>query len=580
MELAGIEPSLVLEDADEQTQDELAGILVEEVLEGGRTESTSAATVSAFAARRRGGAYTGTLNVSSSSGGGDNVVRTSSYVRIMLGRKDGMKDSNDRQQRVKGLPDPTTSPGSAAAVRGPSIAVQQTEPVAVLLHAGDGSICLGIALVVRCFVKGKEVPSLRDDEMVTTSAVELGICALATFDKPRGGGTCLRWNGDEVSSLRGRVTADLVQPLNPAATKLQSGQRKGEYVHDYEIHVVNELTATMWSEKQRKKSHFPKMSVTIAFGGAAPLLPYRFGRDTVGVVAMQSASSSSASASASASAPTASLFPACKHCMKIPANKTTKTWSGLVGHLGAEMIEHPEIFGPSACGLCGGENCTVWLTSGSSAKVVVRCEHYGAVDDLQKTVKGVDGRVISFGLKSAGKTTAARPCTNVPMKCENCPNEPHPTYIWSFAMAAHYADKHSTVAMTSEMIGKLTMTLGRACAIQAAGFKDKAFEQSVGKVVAPPLPHKYLGKVVPLDDGTGVVTNIERTADSSGKFKYWISVKKVQAIAAPSVGAVTRKRPRQQLEGEEEAEMTSMFSLADLEDKLRPNEGDDDEASV
>tara|TARA_B110000908_G_C9968033_1_gene319877 strand:- start:25 stop:309 length:285 start_codon:yes stop_codon:yes gene_type:complete len=94
------------------------------------------------------------------------------------------------------------------------------------------------------------------------------------------------------------------------------------------------------------------------------------------------------------------------------------------------------------------------------------------------------------------------------------------------------------------------------------------------------MPHKYLGKVVPLDDGTGVVTNIERTADSSGKFKYWISVKKVQAIAAPSVGAVTRKRPRQQLEGEEEAEMTSMFSLADLEDKLRPNEGDDDEASV
>ena len=172
MELAGIEPSLVLEDADEQTQDELAGILVEEVLEGGRTESTSA-IVSAFAARRRGGAYTGTLNVSSSSGGGDNLVRTSSYVRIMLGRKDGMKDSNDRQQRVKGLPDPTTSPGSAAAVRGPSIAVQQTEPVAVLLHAGDGSICLGIALVVRCFVKGKEVPSLRDDEMVTTSAVEL-----------------------------------------------------------------------------------------------------------------------------------------------------------------------------------------------------------------------------------------------------------------------------------------------------------------------------------------------------------------------------------------------------------------------
>ncbi|KAJ7938681.1 hypothetical protein B0H13DRAFT_2554499, partial [Mycena leptocephala] len=115
----------------------------------------------------------------------------------------------------------------------------------------------------------------------------------------------------------------------------------------------------------------------------------------------------------------------CFVCGKDVAGPDRQNHMGRHIFLSQRGIEEDRVITPVSpnypCGFCGkatsNGGCSIAIRGGKAAS---SCHE-----------------VYEFQIAAASKSTAAKPCTNVPLRCTLCPDT-----HWKYNMAAHLADNH------------------------------------------------------------------------------------------------------------------------------------------
>eukprot|EP00904_Undaria_pinnatifida_P001324 jgi/Undpi1/11192/HiC_scaffold_30.g13490.m1 len=108
----------------------------------------------------------------------------------------------------------------------------------------------------------------------------------------------------------------------------------------------------------------------------------------------------------------------------------------LLQHMAGHILENEDLQKRDTCGFCGGDGCKTWVvvpTKGKAASQIHSNYPLAPKTDSRKTV-------VAIGLKAAAKSTAATPCTNVPLRCLFCtPNR----WLWKYCMSHHVREQHA-----------------------------------------------------------------------------------------------------------------------------------------
>ncbi|KAF6748797.1 hypothetical protein DFP72DRAFT_792072, partial [Ephemerocybe angulata] len=103
-------------------------------------------------------------------------------------------------------------------------------------------------------------------------------------------------------------------------------------------------------------------------------------------------------------------------------------------HMGAHILLDPGIDRTTdPCGLClmSSQICRYFVTKGKGSK--------GSLHVEAKRSSGCT-RKINFQYRSAETSTDTAPCSNVPIPCPLCPNDPA---VWRYNLHNHFIKSHS-----------------------------------------------------------------------------------------------------------------------------------------
>jgi len=108
---------------------------------------------------------------------------------------------------------------------------------------------------------------------------------------------------------------------------------------------------------------------------------------------------------------------------------------------------HPLIpmqLGLEPCGFCGGDECTVKLTSieNGCPKIVSSCRY-----------------AYSFNYKSAKQPSRSSPCTNIPIVCPFCSSSNGVHFIWKYNAISHTTVNHPDDLLPLEFLAEMHISL-------------------------------------------------------------------------------------------------------------------------